>query len=193
MRVVEETPRWERRGRSAGLAASLNGALGREVVITPPTAVKDEGGAAADQWRAGFDKAFVVQTQAKSTGGDERLAGKLSKATRKRKLDVDDAVKEGVPGLESAASLTALSNAVYEIVRTDFYLPEDDAELVVKEALSYDGFEFTQFDWDLWWARAGHTQVKKKAKSARYALGAALKSALFKIHGTGIATGSSMH
>jgi hypothetical protein len=93
----------------------------------------------------------------------------------------------------SAASLTALSNAVYEIVRTDFYLPEDDAELVVKEALSSDGFEFTQVDWDLWWARAGHTQVKKKAKSARYALGAALKSALFKIHGTGIATGSSMH
>lgn len=192
--MVEETPRWERRGRSAGLAASLNGAHGREVVITPPTAVKEEGDAAADQWRKGFDKSFVVQIQAKPTArGDERLAGKLSKATRKRKLDVDDAVKEGVPGLETAASLTALSAAVYEIVRTDFYLPEDDAEVVVKEALSDDGFEFTQVDWDLWWARAGHTQVKKKAKSARYLLGSALKSALFKVHGTIFKSGWPIH
>ena len=193
MHVVEETPRWERRGRSAGLAASLNAAHGHVVATTPPTAVKDAGDGAADQWRTGFDKAFKVQNQAKLTGGDEHLAGKLGKPARKRKLDVDDAVKEGVPGLESAESLTTLSNAVYDIVRTDFYLPEDDAEQMVKDALQAESFEFTEVDWEQWWARAGHTLVKKKAKSARYALGAALKSALFKIHGTGIATGSSMH
>jgi hypothetical protein len=191
--VVEETPRWERRGRSAGLAASLNAAHGHVVAITPPTAVKEAGDGAADQWRVGFDKAFAVQTQAEPAGGGERLAGKLGKPARKRKLDVDDAVKEGVPGLESAASLTTLSNAVYDIVRTDFYLPEDDAEQMVKDAISAGGFEFTQIDWEQWWARAGHTLVKKKAKSARYLLGSALRSALFKVHGTIITPGWSIH
>lgn len=141
----------------------------------------------------GRDKAFKVQNQTKSTGGDEHLAGKLGKPARKRKLDVDDAVKEGVPGLESAESLTTLSNAVYDIVRSDFYLPEDDAEQMVKDALQAKSFKFTEVDWEQWWARAGHKLVKTKAKHARYTLGAALKSALFKIHGTGIATGSSMH
>jgi len=184
--VQEETPRWERRGRSYGLAASLNAAHGRVVVISPPTAVKEEGDDAVDQWRTGFDKAFTVQvqTQRESTGADERLAGKLGKATRKRKLSLDDeVVKEGVPGLESAASLTVLSNAVYyDIVRSDFYLPEDDGEVVVKDALAQTGFDFNQGDWDTWWGRAGHTLVKKKAKSARYAVGVAVKSALFKVH-----------
>ena len=92
--MVQETPRWERRGRSYGLAASLNAAHGRVVVISPPTAVKEEGDDAVDQWRTGFDKAFTVQvqTQRESTGADERLAGKLGKATRKRKLSLDDEV-----------------------------------------------------------------------------------------------------
>ena len=192
--MVQETPRWERRGRSYGLAASLNAAHGRVVVISPPTAVKEEGDDAIDQWRTGFDKAFSVQvqTQRESTGADERLAGKLGKATRKRKLSLDDeVVKEGVPGLESAASLTVLSNAVYDIVRSNFYLPEDDGEMVVKDALAQTGFDFNQGDWDTWWGRAGHTLVKKKAKSARYAVGVAVKSALFKVHGTSIAPGWS--
>jgi hypothetical protein len=159
------------------------------VAITPPTAVKEAGDGAADQWRTGFDKAFAVRTQAEPTGEGERLAGKLGRAARKRKLDVEDAIKEGVPGLESAASLTTLSNAVYDIVRTDFYLPEDDGEELVKDALTQEGFEFTQADWDTYWTRAGHTQVKKKSKSARYLLGAAVKAALFKIHGTYVANG----
>ena len=125
--VQEETPRWERRGRSYGLAASVNAVHGRVVVTTPPTAVKEEGDYAADQWRTGFDKAFSiqVQTQRESTGADERLAGKLGKATRKRKLSLDDeVVKEGVPGLESAASLTVLSIAVYKgkIMYSEFRL-----------------------------------------------------------------------
>ena len=40
--VQEETPRyrWECRGRSAGMAASLNAVHGRVVVTTPPTAEK---------------------------------------------------------------------------------------------------------------------------------------------------------
>jgi len=195
VQVVQETPRWERRGRSYGLAASLNAAHGRVVVISPPTAVKEEGDDAVDQWRTGFDKAFTVQvqTQRESTGADERLAGKLGKATRKRKLSLDDEVKEGVPGLQSAASLTVLSNAVYDIVRSDFYLPEDDGEVVVKDALAQTGFDFNQGDWDTWWGRAGHTLVKKKAKSARYAVGVAVKSALFKVHGTSITPGWSDH
>ena len=69
--MVQETPRWKRRGRSYGLAASLNAAHGRVVVISPPTAVKEEGDDAVDQWRTGFDKAFTVQvqTQRESTAG----------------------------------------------------------------------------------------------------------------------------
>jgi hypothetical protein len=177
----------ERRGRSAGLAAGINASNGREFTTTPPSAVKREPGEAEEQWRDGFDKAFAVQTQAANRPAqlpaDGRLVGLLGKADRKRKLQVDT-VKQGMAGLESPECLAVLSTAVYDLVRTDFYLPDDDAEEAVKSAFQDVAYEFTDADWEQWWARAGHTQVKKKAKSARYALGTAVKLALFKTHGT---------
>jgi hypothetical protein len=92
--------------------------------------VKEEAGDAEEQWRSGFEKAFEIQTkaikQAKPADGDERLAGRLGKAERKRKLVVET-VKEGVPGLETADCLTILSNTVYTIVRTDYHLPDDES------------------------------------------------------------------
>ena len=59
----EETPRWERRGRCAGLAAGIQASYGRDFTITPPTAVKEEAGDAEEQWRSGFEKAFEIQTK----------------------------------------------------------------------------------------------------------------------------------
>ena len=50
-------------------------------------------------------------------------------------------------------------------MRTDFHLPDDDAEDAVKVALQDDDFRFDERDWNAWWIRSGHKEVRRRARS----------------------------
>ena len=182
----EETPqqapapsKWALLGKLAGRKAADDSVAGREYSVSVPTAVHDAGEEAFVEYMQAFDLAFESVPKP-SSPQDAVVPGLVLK--KKRRASNAEVNKVGAAGLNESAP-AVVTNVVYPQVRAEYFLNDDDGEAAVRAALRSDGFVFSDAEFEEWWERAGHKLTRTKAKSARYAVGEAVKEAIWLKHG----------
>jgi len=172
------------------IQGELTGTAMAERVVPFDATVPERVLAAGEQAACDYAEALLAAFKsgkapaaAPSSPDDELLVGRRSRGEKPRKKTRPD-VPTGVEGLASKTGASALSTVVYGLLRTHFFLPDDDGAAAIRAYFQEDSsFSFNDGEFDEYWKSTGHALARMRGKAARHAILKAMKSAIFEIYG----------